>query len=79
MAYLERDAGRRIYFEDYGAGGSAVVLVHGWGASLRTWDFNLNAIRAAGHRETHRGPAGPRREPCPTPAESPTLKTEPIP
>ncbi|NKB32649.1 MAG: alpha/beta fold hydrolase [Pseudomonadales bacterium] len=58
MAYLERDAGKRIYFEDYGAGDSAVVLVHGWGASLRTWDFNLNAIRVAGHRVVlldHRG------------------------
>jgi len=58
MAYLERDAGRRIYFEDYGSGGSAIVLVHGWGANLRTWDFNLNAIRAAGYRVVlidHRG------------------------
>ncbi|MDD9957812.1 MAG: alpha/beta hydrolase [Gammaproteobacteria bacterium] len=58
MAYLERDAGKRIYFEDYGSGVSAVVLVHGWGMSVRTWDFNLNAIRAAGHRVVlidHRG------------------------
>ncbi len=58
MAYLERDAGRRIYFEDYGAGDNAVVLVHGWGMGVRTWDFNLSAIRAAGHRVVlldHRG------------------------
>ena len=58
MAYLERKAGKRIYFEDYGEGDTAVVLVHGWGMSVRTWDFNLNAIREAGHRVVlldHRG------------------------
>ena len=58
MAYLEREADRRIYFEDYGSGDSAVVLVHGWGMSVRTWDFNVNAIREAGHRAVlldHRG------------------------
>ena len=62
MAYLERDSGnesgKRIYFEDYGSGASAVLLIHGWGASVRTWDFNLNALRSAGHRVVlldHRG------------------------
>ena len=48
MAYLEREADRRIYFEDYGSGDSAVVLVHGWGMSVRTWDFDLNAFAKPG-------------------------------
>jgi len=58
MAYLEREAGRRIYFEDYGSAPDAVVLVHGWGMSLRTWDYTLPALLSAGHRVVtldHRG------------------------
>jgi len=50
MAYLERENGRRVYFEDHGSGAQAVVLVHGWGMSVRTWDYNLHALLAAGHR-----------------------------
>ncbi len=58
MAYLERSDGRRIYYEDNGTGSAAVVLVHGWGMSLRAWDYSLGALVGAGQRVValdHRG------------------------
>ena len=58
MSSLEREDGKQIYYEDYGSGDSAVVLVHGWGASVRAWDYTLPALAAAGHRVVlldHRG------------------------
>lgn len=65
MAYLERSEGRRVYYEDHGAGGAAVVLVHGWGMSLRAWDYSLGALVGAGHRVValdHRGCGGSDRD-----------------
>jgi pimeloyl-ACP methyl ester carboxylesterase len=61
MAYLEREKQRRVYYEDYGSGDQAVVLIHGWGASLRTWDYTLPMLCDAGHRVVlmdHRGCGG---------------------
>jgi pimeloyl-ACP methyl ester carboxylesterase len=58
MAYLERENGKSIYYEDYGTGEQAVVLVHGWGMGVRTWDYTLGTLVAAGHRVIaldHRG------------------------
>jgi pimeloyl-ACP methyl ester carboxylesterase len=58
MSYLQREGSKRVYYEDYGSGDSAVVLVHGWGMSLRTWDYSLGAIVSSGHRVVaidHRG------------------------
>ena len=58
MSSLTREDGKQVYYEDYGTGDRAVVLVHGWGSSLRAWDYNLQALRAAGHRVVlidHRG------------------------
>lgn len=62
MAHLTREDGKTIYFEDHDAGGnnddSAVVLVHGWGASVQIWDYTLPSLAAAGHRVVlldHRG------------------------
>jgi non-heme chloroperoxidase len=58
MAYLAREDGKQIYYEDHGAGDSAVVLVHGWGMGVRTWDYTLPKLLAAGHRVVlmdHRG------------------------
>jgi len=58
MAYLERENGKQLYYEDYGTGDSAIVLVHGWGMSLRTWDYTLPVLSAAGRRgilSEHRG------------------------
>lgn len=57
MATFERDGGS-VYFEDYGRGDSAIVLLHGWGMGVRTWDYTLPALLAAGHRVVamdHRG------------------------
>jgi len=58
MAYLERENGRRIYYEDYGSGDTAIVLIHGWGMNLRVWDYSLDALIEAGFRVValdHRG------------------------
>ncbi len=58
MAYLAREAGKSIYYEDYGDGDSAILLVHGWGMGVRTWDYTLPRLRAAGQRVVlldHRG------------------------
>ncbi|MEE4145882.1 MAG: alpha/beta hydrolase [Halieaceae bacterium] len=58
MAFMDREAGRRVYYENYGAGSDAVVLIHGWGMGLRAWDYSLQALLAAGHRVValdHRG------------------------
>jgi pimeloyl-ACP methyl ester carboxylesterase len=58
MAFLERENGRRVYYEDNGDGEVAVVLVHGWGMSLRMWDCSLPALLDAGYRVValdHRG------------------------
>ncbi len=60
MSALARENGRQVYYEDYGssADNSAVLLVHGWGANLRIWDYTLPVLTAAGHRVVlldHRG------------------------
>ncbi len=58
MAYLIREQGQKVYYEDYGSGDKAVVLIHGWGMGVRTWDYTLPALAAAGHRVVlidHRG------------------------
>ena len=44
MTYLTTSAGKKVYFEDYGSGDSAIVLVHGWGMSCRTWDYTLPTL-----------------------------------
>ena len=57
MATLERDGGS-VYYEDYGRGDRAILLLHGWGMGVRTWDYTLPALLAAGHRVVamdHRG------------------------
>ena len=58
MAYLERESGKSIYYEDYGSGDSAILLIHGWGMSLRAWDYSLDALIEGGFRVValdHRG------------------------
>ncbi|MGK0500240.1 MAG: pimeloyl-ACP methyl ester carboxylesterase [Oceanicoccus sp.] len=58
MSRLTRENGKSIYYEDYGNGDNAVVLVHGWGTTVRAWDYTLPGLAAAGHRVVlldHRG------------------------
>ena len=50
MGYLERENGRRLYFEDHGGPGLPVMLIHGWAMSGRVWDATALALRAKGHR-----------------------------
>ncbi|EAW31135.1 hypothetical protein GP2143_03403 [marine gamma proteobacterium HTCC2143] len=58
MSHLPRENGKSIYYEDYGTGDSAIVLVHGWGATVRAWDYTLPGLVASGYRVVlldHRG------------------------
>ena len=58
MSSLARENGKQVYFEDYGEGDSAIVLIHGWGTTVRTWDYTLPALAQAGYRVVmldHRG------------------------
>lgn len=58
MAYLEREEGGKVYYEDNGSGPTAVILVHGWGMGLRLWDYTVPALTQAGYRVValdHRG------------------------
>ena len=58
MSYLATTCGGNVYYESYGAGDSAVILVHGWGMSVRSWDHALPHLVAKGHRVIlldHRG------------------------
>jgi non-heme chloroperoxidase len=58
MSYLTTQCGRQVYYEDFGQGSSAIVLVHGWGMSVRAWDHVLPALTAANLRVVlmdHRG------------------------
>lgn len=50
MARLEVEGEKSIYYEDYSGDGAPIVLVHGWGMSARCWDYNVPALRDAGHR-----------------------------
>lgn len=50
MGYLEREGGRRIYYEDHAGSGLPVLLIHGWAMSGRVWDATMVALRAKGHR-----------------------------
>ena len=50
MGYLEREGGRRIYYEDHAGTGLPVLLIHGWAMSGRVWDATVAALRAKGHR-----------------------------
>ena len=58
MAYLNTNTGN-IYFEDHGIDGDhTMLLIHGWGMSVRCWDPILPALREAGMRIVafdHRG------------------------
>lgn len=57
MATLEREEGRRIYYEHHAgshAGSHAsslrpVLLIHAWGAASRAWDTVTAALTDAGH------------------------------
>lgn len=58
MSYLTVENGKQVYYEDYGTGDSALILVHGWGMGVRIWDYSLAALVAGGHRVIaidHRG------------------------
>jgi non-heme chloroperoxidase len=50
MGRLEVECGKSIDYEDYAGEGRPVVLIHGWGMSCRAFDYNLSALRGAGHR-----------------------------
>ena len=53
MSYInvgqENSGSIDIYFEDHGAG-KPVILVHGWPLSGASWEKQVTALVAAGHR-----------------------------
>lgn len=51
MALLEAEGTRRVHYEHHAGRGPAVLLIPGWGVSLRCWDPVLRALLDAG-RET---------------------------
>lgn len=58
MAYLKRENGKNIYYEDNGHGPAAIILIHAWGMNLRAWDGTLPHLVNAGYRVVtldHRG------------------------
>lgn len=58
MALLAREDGKQVYYEVHGSGPRAIVLIHGWGMSCRTWDNALHPLLGAGYRVLlmdHRG------------------------
>jgi non-heme chloroperoxidase len=40
----------RLHIEDSGGDGRPVVLIHGWPLSAQSWEHQVDALRAAGHR-----------------------------
>lgn len=50
MALIQREGAKQVYYEDYGHGSSAVVMIHAWGLSCRAWDSNTRALALAGFR-----------------------------
>ena len=50
MAVIQREGSRQVYYEDYGEGSNAIVLIHAWGLSCRAWDSNTQALVKAGFR-----------------------------
>lgn len=58
MAHLQTADGQHVYFEDHGTGDNTILLVHGWGMSVRCWDPILPALVESGLRVVsfdHRG------------------------
>lgn len=58
MAYLKRENGKHIYYEDNGHGHTAIILIHAWGMNLRAWDGTIPHLVEAGYRVVtldHRG------------------------
>lgn len=50
MAVIQREGSKQIYYEDYGQGSAAVVMIHAWGLSCRAWDSNTLGLAQAGFR-----------------------------
>ena len=58
MAKLAVDGDKAVYYEDLGAGDTALVLIHGWGMSGRCWDGVIKPLLDSGLRLVnidHRG------------------------
>lgn len=49
MAFVSTADGGKIYYEYHSGAKLPVLLIHGWGTSVRIWDTTLPALKAAGH------------------------------
>ncbi len=58
MSRFDVENGKSVYYEHYSGTAAPVVLVHGWGMSVRIWDLTLPALLEADHEVVsldHRG------------------------
>lgn len=58
MAYIQREHKGKIFYKTSGAGETAIVLIHGWGANARAWDQTAPVLTRAGFQVVtldHRG------------------------
>jgi non-heme chloroperoxidase len=58
MSRFDVESGKSVYYEHYSGTAAPVVLVHGWGMSVRIWDLTLPALLEANHEVVsldHRG------------------------
>lgn len=50
MPYVTADDGAKIFYKDWGAGGSPVLLSHGWPLNADAWEATALHLAMRGHR-----------------------------
>ena len=50
MPYVTTDDGARVFFKDWGSGGTPVILSHGWPVNSDAWDAAARFLAEHGHR-----------------------------
>jgi pimeloyl-ACP methyl ester carboxylesterase len=43
--FYNTDDGNRMYYESYGSGESAIVFIHGWSVTCRSWDDQIDFFK----------------------------------
>ena len=44
-SFYNTDDGNKMYYESYGAGESAIVFIHGWSVTCRSWDQQIDFFK----------------------------------
>ena len=50
MPFLTTDDGTQIFYQDWGSGGSPVLLSHGWPLNSDAWEAAARFLAERGHR-----------------------------